>query len=208
MKFIKTILFFIVSIVLIGCSSDERKEDRTLPIFGERDVNEKGDTIYHNVGNFAFKNQEGETVTSASLKGKIYVADFFFTSCPSICPKMTTQMKRFAAAFKDNENVKIISFTVDPRRDTVEKLKRFADKYGINSSQWNLLTGDRDEIYELGVYGYLLSAQEDALAPGGFLHASNMILVDKEKRIRGIYEGTSTKDVDRMIEDAKVLLEE
>ncbi len=199
----------LITLLFYSCGTEnEKSTERKLPIYGERDTDEKGDTIYHTVGNFAFKNQEGETITSSSLENKIYVADFFFTSCPSICPKMTTQMKRFAAAFKENENVKIISFTVDPKRDTVAKLKKFADKFGINSSQWNLLTGDRNDIYELGVYGYLLSAQEDALAPGGFLHSSQMVLIDKQKRIRGIYEGTKTKEVDRMIEDAKVLLEE
>lgn len=198
-------------LILFGSSCNSENKDtskKKLPIYGNREVDEKGDTIYHTVGNFALKNQEGETITSKMLDGKIYVADFFFTSCPNVCPKMTTQMKRFAAAFKDNDNVRIISFTVDPKRDTVAKLKKFADKFGIHTPQWNLLTGDRSEIYELGVYGYLLSAQEDALAPGGFLHSSQMVLIDKQKRIRGSYEGTKTKDVDRMIEDAKLLLEE
>lgn len=201
------ILFFCSSLILFSCgNTEEEKSSRKLPIYGERDTNEKGDTIYHTVGNFSLKNQEGEVYSHNDLEGKIYVADFFFTSCPSICPKMTTNMKRFAAAFKNNDEVRIISFTVDPERDTVEKLKRYSDKNGINPKQWNLLTGDKETIYELGVYGYLLSAQEDALAPGGFLHSGQFILVDKEKRIRGIYEGTKAKEMDRMIEDARILL--
>jgi protein SCO1/2 len=208
MKDIKNlILFFCSSLILFSCGSEEEKQtSRKLPIYGERDNDEKGDTIYHTVGNFSFKNQEGDYYSHNDLKDKIYVACFFFTSCPSICPKMTTNMKKFANAFKNNDEVRIVSFTVDPERDTVEKLKKYADKNGINSKQWNLLTGDKESIYELGVYGYLLSAQEDALAPGGFLHSGQFILVDKEKRIRGIYEGTKAKEMDRMIEDAKILL--
>lgn len=202
-------IYFFLATVLFSCGESEKEQPvKKLPIYGERETNEKGDTIYHNVGNFSLTNQEGEVYSHNDLEGKIYVADFFFTSCPSICPKMTTNMKRFAAAFKDNEEVGIISFTVDPERDTVEKLKKYADKNGIDSKQWNLLTGDKSTIYELGVYGYLLSAQEDALAPGGFLHSGQFILVDKEKRIRGIYEGTNAKEMDRMIEDAKILLNE
>ncbi len=208
MKDIKNlILFFCSSLLLFSCGSEEEKQTaRKLPIYGESDNDEKGDTIYHTVGNFSLKNQEGDVYSHNDLEGKIYVADFFFTSCPSICPKMTTNMKKFAAAFKNNEEVKIVSFTVDPERDTVEKLKKYADKNGIDSKQWNLLTGDKETIYELGVYGYLLSAQEDALAPGGFLHSGQFILVDKEKRIRGIYEGTNAKEIDRMMGDTKILL--
>lgn len=203
----KLSIFFLGLIIgMISCSESKQTPVKTLPIYGERDNDEKGDTIYHTVGNFSLKNQEGDVYSHNDLDGKIYVADFFFTSCPSICPKMTTNMKKFAAAFKNNDEVRIVSFTVDPERDTVEKLKKYADKNGINSKQWNLLTGDKETIYELGVYGYLLSAQEDALAPGGFLHSGQFILVDKEKRIRGIYEGTKAKEMDRMIEDARILL--
>lgn len=208
MKDIKNlILFFCSSLLLFSCGSEvEKQTSRKLPIYGERDNDEKGDTIYHTVGNFSLKNQEGEIYSHNALEGKIHIANFFFTSCPSICPKMMTNMKKFANAFKKDDEVKIVSFTVDPETDTVEKLKKYADKNRINSKQWNLLTGDKETIYELGVYGYLLSAQEDALAPGGFLHASQFILVDKEKRIRGIYEGTKAKEIDRMIEDTKILL--
>ena len=210
MKDIKNlILFFCSSLLLFSCGSEvEKQTSKKLPIYGERDNDEKGDTIYHTVGNFLLKNQEGEIYSHNDLEGKIYVADFFFTSCPSICPKMMTNMKKFANAFKMDDEVKIVSFTVDPETDTVEKLKKYADKNRINAKQWNLLTGDKETIYELGVYGYLLSAQEDALAPGGFLHSSQFILVDKEKRIRGIYEGTKAKEIDRMIEEAKILLNE
>lgn len=210
MKDIKNlILFFCSSLLLFSCGSEvEKQTSKKLPIYGERDNDEKGDTIYHTVGNFSLKNQEGEIYSHNELEGKIYVANFFFTSCPSICPKMMTNMKKFANAFKMDDEVKIVSFTVDPETDTVEKLKKYADKNRINAKQWNLLTGDKETIYELGVYGYLLSAQEDALAPGGFLHSSQFILIDKEKRIRGIYEGTKVKEIDRMIEEAKILLNE
>ncbi len=209
MKLSNTIFILVTCIILFSCGGEEEKQtSRKLPIYGERDNDEKGDTIYHTVGNFALKNQEGEIYSHNDLEGKIYAADFFFTYCPSICPKMTTNMKKFANAFKNHDEVRIVSFTVDPERDTVEKIKKYADKNGIDSKQWNLLTGDKETIYELGVYGYLLSAQEDALAPGGFLHSGQFILVDKEKRIRGIYEGTNAKEMDRMIEEAKILLNE
>ena len=209
MRFIKAIFFLVIGSILFSCGNNEKEKSyRTLPIYGERDNDEKGDTIYHTVGNFSLKNQEGEIYSHNDLEGKIYVANFFFTSCPSICPKMMTNLKKFANAFKMDDEVKIVSFTVDPETDTVVKLKKYADKNRINAKQWNLLTGDKETIYEVGVYGYLLSAQEDALAPGGFLHSSQFILVDKEKRIRGIYEGTKAKEIDRMIEEAKILLNE
>lgn len=203
--------FLFISLVFLGisCNESEKKaHEKKLPYYGEPDIDENGDTMYHRVGNFSLTNQEGETYSHNDLKGKVYVADFFFTSCPSICPKMTKNLQRVAKEMKDEEDFKIISFTVDPGNDTVEKLKKYAAEHKIDANQWNLLTGDKETIYELGVYGYLLSAQEDALAPGGFLHSGQFVLVDKEKRIRGVYEGTNPKEMDKLIEDAKILMDE
>lgn len=204
------IYFFSCVVFLFSCSTNEEKKEakRKLPYYGEPDLDENGDTVYHQVGNFSLTNQEGETFSHNDLKGKVYVADFFFTSCPSICPKMTKNLQRVAKEMKAEEDFKIISFTVDPGNDTVEKLKEYATEHKIEAKQWNLLTGDKETIYELGVYGYLLSAQEDALAPGGFLHSGQFVLVDKEKRIRGVYEGTNPKEMDKLIEDAKILMDE
>lgn len=179
-----------------------------LPIFGEREVSASGDTVYHTIPSFSFVNQNGEPITDEYYKDKIYVADFFFATCQSICPKMTTQMTRIQEKFKAERNLKLASFTVNPENDSVPVLREYARQYMVKDSKWNLMTGKKEDIYKLGVNGYLVPAQEDALAPGGFLHSEYFILVDKEKRIRGFYDGTSKGAVDTLMDEIIVLMQE
>lgn len=189
-------------LILLSCT----KKDK-LPFYGPRQADIHGDTIYHQIPPFSFFNQDGKIITREDLKGKIHVADFFFTSCPTICPKLTSQLKRLQAELKDTD-ITILSFTVDPRRDSIARLKEYTEKNAINTNNWHLLTGDKEEIYNLGRNGYFLSAMEDEKAAGGFLHSEIIVLVDKELRIRGLYEGTSTDEVNKLINDIKKLHQE
>ncbi|MBX7180995.1 MAG: SCO family protein [Bacteroidia bacterium] len=186
-----------------------------LPIFypeGTKDTVINGkkttDTIYHKIPNFNLIDQSGKTISQADLNGKIYVADFFFTRCPGICKDMASQMVRVQEKFRTFPGFAIVSHSVDPVADSLSILQDYAQLVGANDSIWHLCTGNRDEIYSLGVDHYKLPAQEDAKAPGGFLHSEYFVLVDKDKRIRGYYDGTKTTEVDRLMEDIKVLMAE
>ncbi len=200
-------LFFVLALLLVAACQDKPKH--LLPFYGPRTVNpaNTSDTLYHTVPDFRFVNQDGKTVTQEDFKGKIYIANFFFTSCPTICPKMMTQLKRFRSLLKDDE-VRILSHTVDPKRDSVETLKAYADKNAIDTRTWDLVTGNQQVIYEHGMEGYFLSAGEDAQAEGGFLHSEILILVDPDGRLRGLYEGTVTEEVDRLLKDVELLKKE
>jgi len=188
-----------------------------LPIYGEKIPVSKTvqgkqvtDTIYHQIPAWSLTNQEGKVVTDKDFEGKIYVADFFFASCPSICPKMTRQMYRLQWKLKDAafDDIKLISHTVDPENDTPERLKRYGEKTDADFNKWTFLTGNKRDIYELGVLGYLVSTREDALAPGGFLHTEKFVLVDRKGHIRGYYDGTNSEDVDRCADEIKLLLKQ
>ncbi len=181
---------------------------KTLLVFGEKSLSESGDTIYHKVPDFAFANQNGDTIRWKNYEDKIVVADFFFTRCGSICPQMTMQLVRVQEKFKAERSLKIVSFTVDPEADSVEVLKAYAKRFMVKDAKWNLLTGNKNEIYSLGVKGFLLPTQEDALAPGGFLHSEYLVLLDKDRRIRGFYDGTSKLSVDTLMDEIMVLLQE
>jgi protein SCO1 len=185
----------------------------SLPYFGEKavvknivDGKEKIDTVYHKIPPFQFTNQLGEIVTQETFEGKIYVANFFFTTCPTICPKMSAQMLRAQQKLNDFEDVLFLSHTVNPEIDSVETLYEYAELVHANHSKWHFVTGDKTKIYEQGVKGYLVSTQEDALAPGGFLHSELMILIDEKGHIRGFYDGTSVTEVNRLIDEVKVLI--
>jgi|SRR5690554_1373689 len=183
---------------------------RILPIYGPKVLAEGSttDTIYHTIPSFSFINQNGETVSSEEYKGKIYVADFFFVTCPTICPKMTTHMLELQKHFHDLKKFRLLSFTVNPEHDTQEVLKEYSEKVHSSDSLWNFLTGDRDEIYKLAFEGYFANAMEDEIAPGGFLHSSNLFLIDGQGRIRGIFDGTSTAETNDLKDAIKILYKE
>ncbi|OYX08270.1 MAG: SCO family protein [Algoriphagus sp. 32-45-6] len=165
---------------------------QNLPILGERYVDDNKDTVYHQIADFTFVNQLGDTVTNADVQGKVYVADFFFTSCPTICPIMKKEMLRVYEKFNSN---------------TPEVLKDYAERLGINdASTWNFLTGDQEKIFEIGQTSYLTTAMEDQQEPGGFLHSGAFLLIDQQGRIRGVYDGTKSDQVDRLINDIPKIL--
>jgi protein SCO1 len=192
-----------------GCSSGS-KENATsppLPILGERYVEEGQDTVYHTIADFSLLNQLGDTLQREDVLGKVYVADFFFTSCPTICPVMKKEMLRVYEQFKTSPDFRILSHSIDPKHDTVEVLKDYAEKLGVSdASTWNFLTGDQEQIFELGQTSYLTTAMEDQQEPGGFLHNGAFLLIDQQGRIRGVYDGTKSDQVDRLLADIPKLL--
>jgi len=184
---------------------------KKLGYFGPKIPGENSsDTIYHSIPAFEFIDQDGKPFGDKDLNDKIYVANFFFTSCPTICPKMQTLMKKVQDEddFKKLHDFKLVSFTVYPDNDTPQKLKEFSELVHADAGRWYFLTGNRDSLYKLAYEGFMANAMEDAQAEGGFLHSDMMVLVDREKHIRGIYEGTSLKDVKRLIDEIKVLVAE
>jgi protein SCO1 len=209
----KLIFTVLVAASLSACSNfgGEKK----LPILGRREVTTvetdgvtKTDTIYHTIADFRFVDQDSAWVTNETYADKIYVADFFFTSCPTICPIMKTQMIRIYEAFEDNSEVGLLSYSIDPEHDTVAVLHDFAERLGVKSDRWHFVTGDKDAIYDLGETSYMVVAGEDPGAPGGYIHSGAFLLVDKDRRIRGVYDGTVEEAVDELMEDMKTLLKE
>lgn len=191
-------------LLLISCI--EQKEQR-LPILGEKDITAT-DTIYHTIGNFRLVDQDSSVITNETLRGKIYVSDFFFTSCRTICPIMKTQMKRIYDKVKDDPEVLIISHTIDPEYDTVARLHDYAERLGVESKKWHFLTGSKDSIYYLAQTSYFVTAMEADAEPDGFIHSGAFLLIDKKGRIRGKYDGTDDKQVDQLIADIKILKKE
>jgi protein SCO1/2 len=166
------------------------------------------DTIYHTIADFSFIDQDSMIVTNKDFEDKIYVADFFFTSCPTICPLMKSQMLRVYEKYKNNDEVMILSHTIDPEHDTIPLLKSYAERLGISGPKWRFVTGSQDDLYDIGQESYMVATSEDKLEPGGFIHSGAFILVDKEQRVRGIYDGTKEDQVDKLINDIPVLLQE
>jgi protein SCO1/2 len=188
---------------LISCENTSRK----LPILGERDfVN--GDSVYRTIPDFKFINQDSAEVSNKTFEGKIYVTDFFFTTCPTICPVMKKQMLRVYEKFKENPQVGILSHTIDPRHDSVQVLKEYRTRLGVSGNMWQFVTGEKDKIYTIGEQSYYVTAGEDATAAGGIIHSGAFILVDKKRRVRGIYDGTKEEDVTKLMKDIVVLLNE
>jgi protein SCO1 len=180
------------------------KPEARLPIFGEKEVNGT-DTVYHTIADFKFVDQDSAEVTNETFAGKIYIADFFFTSCRTICPIMKTQMKRAYDSLIDDPEVLILSHTIDPKYDTVALLRDFAQRLGVKSSKWHFVTGDLEDIFKIAQTSYFATAMEDKAEPDGRIHSGAFLLVDKEKRLRGKYDGTKEEDVNRMLEDIKRL---
>lgn len=192
----------IVLIVLFG--SCIAKKEAPLPVFGEREVNGK-DTIYHTIANFKFVDQDSNEVTNDTYKGKIYVADFFFTSCRTICPIMKTQMLRVYDSIKNDPEVSLLSHTIDPEYDTVGLLHDYAERLGVKSDKWHFVTGNKDDIYKLAQTSYFSTALEDKTEQDGFIHSGAFLLIDKDRRIRGKYDGTKEEDVNRLLADIQRL---
>ncbi|WP_269234004.1 SCO family protein [Flavobacterium flavigenum] len=191
------------------------KPQKTLPIYNPADVNPElvDSTIqykskYHTIADFSFVNQNGDTITQKNYEGKIYVADFFFTTCGSICPKMTTNLADVQKAVLNNPKVMLLSHTVFPETDSIPVLKAYAIKHGVVDSKWNLVTGDKKEIYTMARKSYLAVklGRPDQLYD--MVHTENFVLVDQKRRVRGFYDGTDKEDMKRLLEDIDFLSQE
>lgn len=213
MNFFRSLILPSIVVFTLSCSPNSEQES-TLPILGNKYTEEKTvegkavvDTVYHQIAPFELYNQEGKNITNADVAGKVYVADFFFTSCPTICPIMKTQMLRVYEKFKDKDEFRILSHTIDPRHDTVELLSDYAARLGVpDAGTWNFLTGDQEHIFEIGQTSYLTTAMEDKNEAGGFLHSGAFVLVDQKGRIRGVYDGTKEDQVNKLMKDIPKLL--
>ncbi|WP_163401268.1 SCO family protein [Flavobacterium fluviatile] len=191
------------------------KPQKTLPVYNPADVNPElvDSTVqykskYHTIADFSFVNQNGDTITQKNYEGKIYVADFFFTTCGSICPKMTTNLADVQKAVLNNPKVMLLSHTVFPETDSVPVLKAYAIKHGVVDSKWNLVTGDKKEIYTMARKSYLAVklGRPDQLYD--MVHTENFVLVDQKRRVRGFYDGTDKEEIKRLLEDIDFLCKE
>ena len=186
---------------------------KKLEIYGPREVlaprDSNGlkvvDTLYHTIPAFRFTDQFGRTVSDSDLAGSIYVADFFFTSCKSICPEMSEQLRSLQTRFQPDTLFKIVSFSVDPLRDSVPALREYAMKYNAIPGKWYFLTGDKDKLYDLARNGFFLAAIQGSKNSDDFNHSEQLVLIDREKRIRGYYDGTDPREVDRLKDEILVL---
>ena len=209
-------LFISAMLILLMLACDEVTEQQKLPVWGNPQVKERvvnGETVYdtvpHTIGYFRLLNQDSAIVTPETLDGKVYVADFFFTSCISICPTMSKQMKRVYDRYQPNDSVAIVSFSIDPEYDNVEVLSDYAGRLDVTSDTWHFLTGEKDEIYDLAFDSYMTQRPaDDPEDANNILHSGAFILVDTQKRIRGVYDGTITEQVDLLMSDIEKLLDE
>ena len=187
------------------------KPIEVLPIYQPAEVNEKlvDSSIihvakYHKISDFKLINQNGKEITQANYKDKIYVADFFFTTCQDICPVMTKNMYQLQEELKNDNEILLLSHTVIPEVDTVEQLKVYAIENNVDDSKWNLLTGDKKQIYELARKSYL-AVEDSNFNEFDMIHTENFMLIDKEKQIRGFYDGTNSEEINRLLKDIEIL---
>ncbi len=178
-----------------------------LPYYGPKKAVEgsSGDTIYHTIPDFEFTNHLGQTIRKSDYDGKIYVADFFFATCPTICPQMAVHMLELQKHFYDRSDFKLLSHTINPEHDTVEVLKAYSERVHSIDSIWTFVTGNKKDIYNVASKGYFANAMKDLDADGGFLHSTNFFLIDRKGRIRGIFDGTSTTDVNNCMDAIEIL---
>ncbi len=194
------------SITLLTNCKDESPK-MYLPVFGEKKVAGE-DTIYHTISGFNLTNQYGEQVNKETVKNKVYVANFFFATCQSICPEMSTNLVDVQKEFAEDDSVLILSHSVNPLHDTVDVLRNYASTYGAIKNKWHLLTGNKKMIYDLAKESYLVNALEDDGSPEGFLHSELFLLIDTKGRLRGMYDGTDKGEVRKLIEAIRLLKKE
>jgi protein SCO1/2 len=203
---------FVLSCIIITLFYNILSPVRILPIYQPAQVNyELVDSSiqyqkkYHRIADFSLINQNGETITQEFYKNKIYVADFFFTTCQTICPIMTDHMYDIQKETIADPDVLLLSHSVTPEIDSVAQLKRYAKKKLVNASKWNLVTGDKKQIYELARKSYLAVKDAGSGGPFDMIHTENFMLIDKKQQIRGFYDGTEAEEIERLLEDIKVL---
>lgn len=206
------IFLVLVSAVIIYIFYSILKEDRVLPIYQPAMVNNElvdasiqHQKKYHRIADFSLTNQNGKTITQADYKDKIYVADFFFTTCQTICPIMTDHMYQIQKEIVNDDEVMLLSHSVTPKIDSVEQLKRYAKTKGVIDAKWNLVTGDKKQIYELARKSYLAVKTTGNGDAFDMIHTENFMLIDKKRQIRGFYDGTNPEDIAKLLDDIKIL---
>lgn len=199
----KIAVFILVFCLVASCSQPARK----LPILGNPNIEGK-DTAYPTISNFNLTDQDSNTISNNTFDNKIYVADFIFLSCPTICPKMTDAMHNVYLAYTNDERVAFLSHSIDPEHDTIPRLKAYANKLGVAANRWHFVTGNQDSILNLSENSYFSAAYPDSTSPGGFTHSGGLLLVDKNRHIRGVYNSTTPEETQRLINDIQMLLKE
>ena len=206
------IFFAVLSSVIMYLIYNALQPIKRLPIYQPNMVNAElvDSTLqhvkkYHRIADFSLLNQNGDTITQENYRDKIYVADFFFTTCPTICPIMTANLVEVQAALANDPEVLLLSHSVTPEIDSVAQLKKYAIEKGVNDAKWNLVTGDKKQIYELARKSYLAVQEDGDGGPFDMIHTENFILVDKQRRIRGFYDGTKEEEMDRLLSDIEIL---
>lgn len=209
LKFYTTLFLVLFLIMITSCHQSSKKQ---LPIYNPSDFNPKlvdrslhNSNENHTVSDFNLINQNGKTITQDDYKGKIYVTDFFFTRCQSICPKMTDNMVKIQEAYINNDDIMFLSLSVTPDIDSIPILREYANNKGIIDSKWNVTTGDKKHIYKLARNSYFAVVEQGDGGLQDFIHTPNFVLVDKKKQIRGVYDGTLDEEIIRLINDIKVL---
>lgn len=205
----------LIVILVSSCKSEPEKKPRALPYFGNYDIVvsetdgvQSVDTIFPKIPAFSYLNQDSILITSRSMKGKVWIANFFFTSCPSICPPMIAQMKRLNVITQDLAGeVQFMSFSIDPKTDQPHVLRNYIKNNGIQTKNWQFFTGEEAKTHRLGVMHFMVHADKDPMAAGGFAHSDGLVLVDREGYVRGVYRGTQTADVDKLNKDLRKLLQ-
>lgn len=209
------IVFAIISIIIISIIYNTLNVYQPLPIYQPAMVSTElvDSTIqyqkkYHKIADFSLTNQNGETVTQDNYKNKIYVADFFFTTCQTICPIMTKNMEDIQEEIKNDPEVMLLSHSVTPEIDSVEQLKRYALEKGVIDAKWNMVTGDKKQIYQLARKSYLAVKDNGDGGPFDMIHTENFMLIDKKRQIRGFYDGTNPEEIEQLLKDIKTLKKE
>lgn len=206
------IAFAILCVVIIAIIYNVLNVKQNLPIYQPAMVNEEmvdssiqHQKKYHKIADFSLVNQNGETITQDNYKDKIYIADFFFTTCPTICPIMTDHMVLIQQEIMDDEDVMLLSHSVTPKIDSVAQLKKYAKEKGVVDRKWNLVTGDKKQIYKLARKSYLAVKTDGTGDQYDMIHTENFMLIDKKRQIRGFYDGTNPEDIKRLLEDIETL---
>lgn len=207
----KSIRLFVLLVFAVPITAyaifDICEERGRLPVYGpvQNKAEQQGE---HQISDFSLLNQDGQTINLTKWKDKIIVADFFFTHCPSICPRMTNSLKKIDDRYQDDPGIHITSFTVDPESDSVGQLKKYAVRASINTNKWDLLTGNKAEIYRLARNSFMIVATDGDGGSGDFIHSEKLVLIDTKGRIRGYYDGTNDNEVNQLLRDIKKLKNE
>lgn len=202
-------------VIALGLFCACKQANKRLPVLGEpvvRERQEQGRTVYDSIypviPPFSLMDQDSAVVSEKTFAGKIYVADFIFLSCPAICPKMTVEMKKVYDAFEKDDRVLLLSHTIDPEHDSIPRLRAYAASMQLDNRKWRFVTGNQDTIYHLAEKAYFSGAYKDSTAPGGYAHSGGLLLIDQQRHIRGVYNGTEPAETKRLISDIHTLLKE